>query len=82
LICAPSIPFHYPHRFVSIYPDSIVRHELIHAFDVEGSKLDELGNYIPNETKVYPLGNSAQGIYTIGDCRKALEERKINIDEL
>jgi len=36
----------------------------------------ELASHLPNETKVYPLDNSAQGIYTIGDCKKALEEEK------
>jgi len=41
-----------------------------------------LASYLPDETKVYPLGNSAQGIYTIGDCRKHLEEQKINTKEL
>ena len=34
----------------------------------------ELSRHITYETKVYPLTNSAQGIYTIGDCRKHLEQ--------
>ncbi len=34
----------------------------------------DLASHLPNETKVYPLDNSAQGIYTIGDCRKHLLE--------
>jgi len=38
--------------------------------------LIELANNLPDDTKVYPLTNSAQGIYTIGDCKKALEEEK------
>ncbi len=34
----------------------------------------EFAGELPDEIKVYPLDNSAQGIYTIGDCRKHLEE--------
>jgi len=37
-----------------------------------------MASFILDEIKVYPLDNSAQGIYTIGDCHKALEEQKIN----
>jgi hypothetical protein len=36
----------------------------------------DLASHLPDDTKVYPLDNSAQGIYTIGDCRKYLEEEK------
>ena len=36
----------------------------------------ELASRLPNETKVYPLDNSAQGIYTIGDCKKSLEKEE------
>jgi len=32
-----------------------------------------LAHLLPNETKVEPLNNSAQGIYTIGDIKKAIE---------
>ena len=33
-----------------------------------------LAHLLPDETKVEPLDNSAQGIYTIGDIRKAITE--------
>jgi len=33
-----------------------------------------LAHLLPDETKVEPLDNSAQGIYTIGDIRKAIAE--------
>ena len=36
----------------------------------------DLASRLPNDTKVYPLDNSAQGIYTIGDCKKHLEKEK------
>lgn len=31
---------------------------------------------LPDDTKVYPLDNSAQGVYTIGDIRKEVQKRK------
>jgi hypothetical protein len=34
----------------------------------------ELASHLPDDIKVYPLDNSAQGIYTIGDCRKSLNK--------
>ena len=37
----------------------------------------DLASHLPDETKVYPLDNSAQGIYTIGDCKKVLVEEEI-----
>ena len=30
----------------------------------------ELAMFLPDDLKVYPLDNTAQGIYTIGDCKK------------
>ena len=44
--------------------------------------LHHLASEFFDDKKVYPLTNSAQGIYTIGDCRKHLEEEKINRKEL
>ena len=38
----------------------------------------ELARHLPDETKVYPLTNSAQGIYTIGDCVQCLLEQEKN----
>jgi len=32
-----------------------------------------LAHLLPDETKVEPLDNTAQGIYTIGDIKKAIE---------
>jgi len=47
---------------------------------------NELGTYLINEIKVYPLDNSAQGIYTIGDIKYSMmspeERRKNKIDSL
>ena len=32
--------------------------------------MTELAMFLPDDLKVYPLDNTAQGIYTIGDCKK------------
>ena len=32
--------------------------------------INDLAEYLPDDLKVYPLDNTAQGIYTIGDCKK------------
>ena len=34
---------------------------------------NDIARFLPHETRVYPLDNSAQGIYTIGDIIKAIE---------
>ena len=31
-----------------------------------------IGTLLPDETKVIPLDNTAQGIYTIGDIKKQI----------
>lgn len=36
---------------------------------------NELAKYLPSNTKVYPLDNSAQGIYTIGDIIAEIESQ-------
>jgi len=36
--------------------------------------INDLGQYLSDDLKVYPLDNTAQGIYTIGDCKKELKE--------
>jgi hypothetical protein len=36
---------------------------------------DELAKFLPDNTKVYPLDNSAQGIFTIGDIKKEILEQ-------
>jgi|TARA_R110000744_G_scaffold39109_4_gene89105 hypothetical protein len=38
--------------------------------------LNPLAHLLPNKTKVEPLDNSAQGIYTIGDIKKAIKENE------
>lgn len=40
--------------------------------------ISELAKDITYDTKVYPLDNSAQGIYTIGDCLQCLLEQEKN----
>jgi len=34
---------------------------------------NSVAHLLPDETKVYPLDNSAQGIYTIGDIKKEIK---------
>ena len=36
--------------------------------------LNNLAAFLSDDTKIYPLDNSAQGIYTIGDFKKLLNE--------
>jgi hypothetical protein len=36
--------------------------------------INKTAHLLPDETKVEPLDNSAQGIYTIGDIRRAIED--------
>ena len=48
----------------------------------EGAQMwftDELAEMLPDEVKVYPLDNTAQGIYTIGDIKNHI--KKQNKDE-
>lgn len=35
---------------------------------------NSLASMLPDETKVYPLDNSAHGVYTIGDIKKLMEQ--------
>jgi hypothetical protein len=37
-----------------------------------------IAHLLPNETKVYPLDNTAQGIYTIGDIKEAINRTNNN----
>lgn len=37
---------------------------------------NELADLLPKKTKVVPLDNSAQGIYTIGDVKHFIKEQK------
>jgi len=37
---------------------------------------NEIAKFLPSNTKVYPLDNSAQGVYTIGDIISDMEEAK------
>jgi len=36
---------------------------------------NDMARFLPDNTKVYPLDNSAQGIYTIGDIKKEILEQ-------
>lgn len=38
--------------------------------------LNSLAERLPEDTKVFPLDNTAQGIYTIGDAIKFLKEKE------
>ncbi len=38
--------------------------------------LNPLSSRLPDDTRIFPLDNSAQGIYTIGDARKFLKEKE------
>lgn len=40
-----------------------------------GRWMNSLASRLPDNTLVFPLDNSAQGIYTIGDARKFLKEK-------
>lgn len=35
-----------------------------------------LAHMLPDDTKVEPLDNSAQGVYTIGDIKRAIQESR------
>jgi len=37
---------------------------------------NEVAKFLPDDLKVYPLDNSAQGIYTIGDIKKEIKLQK------
>lgn len=38
--------------------------------------LNPIAHLLPDDIKVIPLDNSAQGIYTIGDIKKAISENE------
>jgi len=40
--------------------------------------LNDLAKSLPNETKVYALDNSQQGVYTIGDIKELMKDGKSN----
>jgi hypothetical protein len=40
--------------------------------------LNDLAKSFPNETKVYALDNSQQGVYTIGDIKQLMKNGKSN----
>lgn len=39
-----------------------------------GRWLNPLASRLPDETRVFPLDNSAQGIYTIGDIKEFMDK--------
>jgi hypothetical protein len=40
--------------------------------------LNDLAKSLPNETKVYALDNTQQGVYTIGDIKQLMKNGKSN----
>ena len=42
--------------------------------------MNSLANRLPDNTLVFPLDNTAQGIYTIGDLKKFLKEKENETD--
>ena len=42
--------------------------------------LNPLSSKLSDDTRIFPLDNSAQGIYTIGDARKFLKEKENETD--
>jgi hypothetical protein len=40
--------------------------------------LNPLGELLPDDTKVYALDNSQQGVYTIGDIKKMMDKQNNN----
>jgi len=34
---------------------------------------NDLATHLPDDVKVYPLDNTAQGVYTIGDIRREID---------
>jgi hypothetical protein len=49
------------------------------AFRSNGMRfINELAELLPDETPVIPLDNSSQGVYTIGDVKKEIEQTDPN----
>ena len=42
--------------------------------------LNPLGELLPDDTKVYALDNSQQGVYTIGDIKQMMDKQDNNAD--
>jgi hypothetical protein len=40
--------------------------------------LNDLAKSLPNETKVYALDNSQQGVYTISDIKQLMKDAESN----
>jgi hypothetical protein len=38
--------------------------------------LIKVGEYLPDDMRVYALDNTQQGIYTVGDCKEFLKKEK------
>ena len=43
--------------------------------------INELAELLPDDTPVIPLDNTAQGVYTIGDVKREIEQINQNKDE-
>jgi len=52
------------------------------AFRRNGMRfINELAELLPDDTPVIPLDNTAQGVYTIGDVKREIEQINQNKDE-
>lgn len=63
---------------VRIYNADSEEHEFVEvAFRSNGIRwTNPLGELLPDKLEVTPLDNSAQGIYTIGDIKKEIQDLK------
>jgi len=42
--------------------------------------LNPLGELLPDDTKVYALDNTQQGVYTIGDIKQMMDKQNNNVN--
>lgn len=63
---------------ISFFEDDDTIEEMFIKVAFRGNTYDywknDLAPYLSDDIKLYPLDNSAQGIFTIGDFRKLLNE--------
>lgn len=55
-----------------------ISHSFFHDVFFRGTSsrfLNPIAEYIDENTRVYPLDNSPQGIYTIKDCKEFLKQK-------
>ena len=51
-----------------------IAHRWFNGEEAETRWLNTLGELLPDDTKVIPNDNTAQGIHTIGDIKNAINE--------